>query len=148
MYMKKILSSIIVVFLFLNAEAQGISVTKVGERNFKKIVILLEQTGHTVVCNDIPPFKELTFVDAHKNVHDLRTGGLLNNKIVVDSYFKGKRTTKYYFGWEITEKDIRVFIYEPKNTKKYKKLVRLAYQELLAKANPKSTDENLIAKKK
>ena len=146
--MKKILSSIILVFVFLTVQAQEISVTKVGERNFKKMIILLYQTGHTVVSNDIPPYKELTFVDAHKNVHDLRTGGLLNDKIVIDSYFKGKRDTKHYFGWEITENNVRVFIYEPKNTKKYKKLVRLAYQELLAKANQKATDGDLIAKKK
>jgi hypothetical protein len=136
--------SIIVVFVCLTAQAQEVNVARVGRSNFEKIVAFIQRNGRTIVSDDIPVYKSYSFKDSDKNVHEIRLGGWSNDKIVIDSHYKGNRKMENCFDWTITEDYVTTLIYSKNNTQKQFEAIQLAYKELLEIANK----DGLLAKEK
>ena len=141
--MKKILS-IIVVFVCLSAQAQEVTVARVGKSNFEKIAAFIQKNGRTIVSEEIPVYKLYSFTDSKKNVHEIRMGGWSNSKIVIDCYYKGNHSIENCFDWMISEDSVTAFIYSKHHAQRQFEDVQLAYKELLAMAEK----DGLLAKEK
>ena len=139
--MKKFLS-IIVVFVCLTAQAQEVTVARVGKSNFEKIVAFIQKNGRTIISEDISSYKLYSFTDSQKNVHEIRMSEWSHNKVIIDAYYKGNRNTENRFDWTITQDSVKAFIYSKHHAQKYFEAVQLAYKELLAMANK----DDLLAK--
>ena len=98
---------------------------------YQKIVTLIQQQGYIIIANGEPIYKKMTFMDTKRNIHEMRFGGALINKIVVDSYYRGDRSVENWFSWEISPKGIQAFPDNNKYWEKNKRAILFAFKELL-----------------